>query len=98
MKVSFAKGVLTEWYPHATRVEPMANLFDGSLYQAHPDGSIAWDAVTVSPRLGADFARACRICLDCRGRVVVTGGRDGTVGDQLDAGRRVSGGGGGHGG
>jgi hypothetical protein len=57
VKVSFAKGVLTEWYPHATRVEPMANLFDGSLYQAHPDGSIAWDAVTVSPRLGADFPR-----------------------------------------
>jgi arabinose-5-phosphate isomerase len=25
------------------------------------------------PRLGADFARACRICLNCRGRVVVTG-------------------------
>jgi arabinose-5-phosphate isomerase len=25
------------------------------------------------PRLGPPFARACRICLDCRGRVVVTG-------------------------
>src|ERR1700721_3516391 len=25
------------------------------------------------PRLGTDFARACRICLDCRGRIVVTG-------------------------
>src|SRR5207245_11631099 len=50
VKVSFAKGVITEWYPHATRVEPMANLFDGSLYQPHPDGSIAWGALTVSPR------------------------------------------------
>jgi len=25
------------------------------------------------PRLGTDFARACRICLNCRGRIVVTG-------------------------
>jgi len=57
VKVSFAKGVITEWYPHATRVEPTANLFDASLYQAHADGSIAWDAVTVSPSLGADFPR-----------------------------------------
>ena len=57
VKVSFAKGVITEWYPHATRVEPTANLFDGSLYQAHADGSIAWDAVTVSPSLTAEFPR-----------------------------------------
>src|SRR5437870_5807927 len=27
VKVSFARGVLTEWYPHATRVEPTAALF-----------------------------------------------------------------------
>ncbi len=25
------------------------------------------------PRLGSAFARACRLCLDCRGRIVVTG-------------------------
>ena len=57
VKVSFAKGVITEWYPHAARVEPTANLLDGSLYQAHADGSIAWDAVTVSPSLTAEFPR-----------------------------------------
>ena len=55
VKVSFSQGVITEWYPHATRVEPIASLFDGSLYHAHPDGSIAWDSVTVSPRLRAEF-------------------------------------------
>jgi len=55
VKVSFSKGVITEWYPHATSVEPIASLFDGSLYHAHPDGSIAWDSVTVSPRLRAEF-------------------------------------------
>src|SRR5690348_1160726 len=57
VKVSFAKGVITEWYPRASRVEPTANLFDGSLYQAHADGSIAWDAVSVSPSLRAEFPR-----------------------------------------
>jgi hypothetical protein len=57
VRVSFSEGLITEWYPHATRVEPMASLFDGSLYQMHPDGSIAWDAVTVSPGLRAAFPR-----------------------------------------
>jgi arabinose-5-phosphate isomerase len=38
------------------------------------------------PRLGADFARACRICLYCRGRVVVTGmGKSGHVGGKIAA-------------
>ena len=38
------------------------------------------------PRLGADFARACRICLTCRGRVVVTGmGKSGHIAGKLAA-------------
>jgi arabinose-5-phosphate isomerase len=38
------------------------------------------------PRLGADFARACRVCLDCRGRIVVTGmGKSGHVGGKIAA-------------
>src|SRR5882757_4335919 len=38
------------------------------------------------PRLGPDFARACRICLDCRGRVVVTGmDKSGHVGGKIAA-------------
>jgi arabinose-5-phosphate isomerase len=38
------------------------------------------------PRLGSDFARACRICLNCRGRVVVTGmGKSGHIGGKLAA-------------
>jgi hypothetical protein len=55
VKVSFAKGVITEWYPHASRVEPNANLWDLSLYQEHIDGSIAWDAVTLAPNQTADL-------------------------------------------
>ncbi|HEY2145736.1 MAG TPA: KpsF/GutQ family sugar-phosphate isomerase [Steroidobacteraceae bacterium] len=38
------------------------------------------------PRLGTDFARACRICLNCRGRVVVMGmGKSGHVGGKIAA-------------
>jgi len=38
------------------------------------------------PRLGSEFARACRICLDCRGRVVVTGmGKSGHIGGKIAA-------------
>jgi hypothetical protein len=55
VKVSFVKGVITEWYPRASRVEPTAALYDTALYGKQPDGSIAWDAVTVVPNLRADF-------------------------------------------
>ncbi len=38
------------------------------------------------PRLGPDFARACRICLNCRGRIVVTGmGKSGHIGGKIAA-------------
>src|SRR6202051_781032 len=38
------------------------------------------------PRLGSEFARACRICLNCRGRIVVTGmGKSGHVGGKIAA-------------
>src|ERR1700691_2123343 len=38
------------------------------------------------PRLGPQFARACRICLGCRGRIVVTGmGKSGHIGGKIAA-------------
>ena len=38
------------------------------------------------PRIGEAFARACRACLDCRGRVIVTGmGKSGHIGGKLAA-------------
>ena len=57
VNVSFAKGVITEWYPRASRVEPKAELYNGILYQGGAGGSIAWDAVTVSPNERAEFPR-----------------------------------------
>jgi len=38
------------------------------------------------PRIGADFAHACRLCLACPGRVIVTGmGKSGHIGGKLAA-------------
>jgi arabinose-5-phosphate isomerase len=40
----------------------------------------------LGPRLGADFARTCLICLRCRGRVIVTGmGKSGHIGSKIAA-------------
>jgi len=60
VKVSFAKGLITEWYPRASRVEPVVNPAaphpaTWSLLHGNTDGSIAWDAVAVSPNLRAEF-------------------------------------------
>jgi len=55
VKVGFSRGVITEWYPRANRVEPKTALYDAALSSKMPDGSIAWDAVTVAPALRADF-------------------------------------------
>jgi len=55
VKVNFVKGLITEWYPRASRVEPTANPAEWSLFQGTKDGSIAWDAVTISPSLRAEF-------------------------------------------
>jgi hypothetical protein len=53
VRVSFAKGVITEWYPHATAVEPAV-----VRPQNHVDGSIRWDAVRLLPGSHAAFAPA----------------------------------------
>lgn len=55
VKVSFARGVITEWYPHASWVEPAANLYYGILQQAGANGSIAWDSITLTPNGRPDF-------------------------------------------
>jgi arabinose-5-phosphate isomerase len=40
----------------------------------------------LKPRLDATFARACQICLQCRGRVIVTGmGKSGHIGSKIAA-------------
>jgi hypothetical protein len=53
-KVSFAKGVITEWYPHADRVQPAGGPTD-TLNRLSVDGSIGWNHVAVSPNLAGEF-------------------------------------------
>jgi hypothetical protein len=55
VKVSFSKGVMTEWYPHADQVEPSEMLRDNDLSRLQADGSIRWRSVGISPSLRGDF-------------------------------------------
>jgi hypothetical protein len=54
-KVSFAKGLITEWYPHADRVEPAGVMTDTSLSRLSVNGSIEWNHVAISPNLAGEF-------------------------------------------
>ena len=57
VQVGFYKGVMTEWYPRASRVEPNPARFlnQDALFRQHGNGSIEWDSVAVSPHLAASF-------------------------------------------
>jgi arabinose-5-phosphate isomerase len=71
-----------------TLVPPTLDLTDDTLVESGRQAlAIEIDGLRAQlPRLGADFARACRICLDCRGRIVVTGmGKSGHVGGKIAA-------------
>jgi len=67
--VSFAQGLITEWYPHADRVEPVglqtqarmvAYLNEWSRQQKQPDSSISWDSVALEPSGSATLTREGR--------------------------------------
>jgi hypothetical protein len=64
--VSFAQGLITEWYPHANRVEPVglqtqarlvAYYNDWNRRQKQPDSSISWDSVTLEPNGSSTLPR-----------------------------------------
>jgi hypothetical protein len=54
-RVSFSKGLITEWYPHADRIQPGGIVTDTTLSRLPSDGSITWNHVTVSPNLAGEF-------------------------------------------
>jgi hypothetical protein len=67
--VSFSQGLITEWYPHADRVEPaglqtqtrlVAYLNEWGKNQRQPDSSITWDAVSLEPSGSDRFPREGR--------------------------------------
>jgi hypothetical protein len=58
VRVSISQGLITEWYPHADRVEPVglqtqarmvAYYNDWNRRQKQPDSSISWDSITLEP-------------------------------------------------
>jgi len=54
-KVSFAKGLITGWYPHADRVQPTGVMTDTNVSRLSVDGSVWWNHVAISPNLAAEF-------------------------------------------
>jgi hypothetical protein len=56
-RVAFSKGLITEWYPHADRVQPEGAVHDARLSRSPVDGRIAWNNVTVSPTLDGQLPR-----------------------------------------
>jgi len=57
VRVAFSKGILTEWYPRATRVQPGGRLRNADLNQLPRNGSITWNDVAVSPTGSGEFPR-----------------------------------------
>ncbi len=67
--VSFAQGLITEWYPHANRVEPVdlqnqtrmvSYLNDWNRQHKQPDSSISWDTIALEPNSSASLPREDR--------------------------------------
>jgi hypothetical protein len=55
VNVSFAKGLITEWYPHADFANSALTARDYSLYNKKSPGAIAWNSVHIDPQGSADF-------------------------------------------
>jgi len=55
VNVSFAKGLITEWYPHADSVNPRLAPRDISLFNIKSSGGIAWNSIHVDPQGSAEF-------------------------------------------
>jgi hypothetical protein len=55
VNVSFAKGLITEWYPHADSANPSFTTRDYSLFNKKSPGSITWNSVHIDPQGSTDF-------------------------------------------
>ncbi len=55
VNVSFAKGLITEWYPHADAANPALTTRDYSLYSKKSPGAIIWNSVHIEPQGSPDF-------------------------------------------
>jgi len=55
VNITFAKGLITEWYPRANAVNPALTLRDFSLFNLKSSGSIAWQSIRIEPQGSTDF-------------------------------------------
>jgi len=55
VSVSFFHGLITEWYPHATHIEPSASVKNAALFQQQSSGSISWKSVHVQSDTQVSF-------------------------------------------
>jgi len=55
VNVSFAKGLITEWYPHADSANPALTTRDYSLFNKKSPGAITWNSVHIDPQGSTDF-------------------------------------------
>lgn len=52
VRVDFPRGLITEWYPQASKVTPRAPTIVGPIYR---NGSVAWDRVSLLPGEKPEF-------------------------------------------
>ena len=57
VNVSFFHGLITEWYPHASKVEPSPSIENVVEFEQRSNGSIAWKSVHVQPSAAHEFAQ-----------------------------------------
>ena len=57
VSVSFFHGLITEWYPHASKVEPSSSIENVVQFQQQSNGSIAWKSVHVEPSAAHEFVQ-----------------------------------------
>jgi hypothetical protein len=55
VSVSFFRGLITEWYPHASHIEPSPSINNAALFQRQSSGSISWKSVSVQPSANLTF-------------------------------------------
>jgi hypothetical protein len=57
VNVSFARGLITEWYPRATSANPSLSSRDLSLYNTKTAGGVSWNSVHIDPHGSTAFPR-----------------------------------------
>jgi hypothetical protein len=55
VNVSFHKGLITEWYPHANSANSGLTPKDFALFNMKNPGAISWNSVHIDPHAAADF-------------------------------------------